>query len=71
MTSNVANFAPRGSQRELPHLPPPCRDPADDAREALAAFAAWQADGGDMSRTEIAESLAAALRALLPMLTRP
>jgi hypothetical protein len=69
--STVTQLQPRSpQQRELPHLPPVARDPIDDAKEALEAFAAWQPDKSDLSRDELAESLGAALRALLPMVAR-
>jgi hypothetical protein len=71
VSSNVAKFAPRASDRELPQHPPVARDPLDDAKEALAAFTAWQAGDRGMPRAELAKSLAAALRALLPILARP
>jgi hypothetical protein len=71
MTTNVAKLRPRGPQRELPHLPPIARDPLDDAREVLAAFRAKQAGDSDIPYADLAEDLGAALRALLPVLTRP
>ncbi len=69
MTSNVAKLVPRGAQ--LPHLPPIARDPLDDAREVLAAFAAKQSGSTDAPYADMAEDLAAALTVVLAMLVRP
>jgi hypothetical protein len=33
MTSNLAKLRPRGSQPEMPHLPPIARDLLDDAKQ--------------------------------------
>jgi hypothetical protein len=70
MKSTVTQLQPRGSQRELPHLPPIARDPIDDAREVLAAFRAKQAGESDVPYADLAESLGVALKALLPIATR-
>ncbi len=71
MTSTVTQFTPRGSQRELPHLPPISRDVTDDAKEVLAAFAAKQAGQSDVPYVDLAEDLAGALQAMLRMLSQP
>jgi hypothetical protein len=71
MTNNVAKLAQRGSQRQLPHLPPIARDPLDDAREILALFGRKQADELDVPLADLAEDLAAALRMLLALPVRP
>jgi hypothetical protein len=71
MTSNLAKLTPRGSQPELSHLPPIARDPLDDAREVLAKFGAKQSGDSDVPYADLAEDLAAGLRMLLAMLTRP
>jgi len=70
MTSNVAKLRPRGPQRDLPHLPPIARDPLDDAREVLARFHGKQSGSSGIPYADLAEDLAAALKALLPIATR-
>lgn len=63
----------RGASRHVttPNLPPVARDPLDDIRELLFSFGAKQAGQSDSCYADLCESMAAALRTALAMLSRP
>ena len=72
MTTNAIDTSARRRRRpSVPHLPAIARDPLDDAREVLAAFAAKQSGSDATPYADLAEDLAAALRTALRLLCRP
>ena len=72
MTTNAIDITARRKRTPpLPHLPASCRDPLDDIRELLFSFDAKQAGQSDTCYADLCESMAAALRTALAMLSRP
>ena len=72
MTTNAIDISTRRQRpSRVPGLPAVARDPLDDIRELLFSFDAKQAGDSDTCYADLCDSMAAALRTALAILTRP